>query len=133
MDFAWIIPIETVPTLNTAKFHLINIPPIDRENLAGLRPAGAVNKTALLFCQHGAGEQQGAAGSALAAGALTHRNLSQNIASSKMNQPKPSQLAAGVKDKAGILKRLCDSFLQTIAKRSQPDDLVNPSITVLAG
>jgi hypothetical protein len=35
-----------------------------------------------------------------------------------MNQPKPSQFAAGVKDKAGILKRLCDGKTQTMAKRS---------------
>jgi hypothetical protein len=83
-------PIEKAPTSNTAKLHLTNIPLIDRENLAGLRPAGA----------------------------LTDRNLSLDIPSPKMNQPKPSQFAAGVKDKAGILKQLCDSFYQTIAKRS---------------
>jgi hypothetical protein len=102
--------------LNTAKFHLINISLIDRENLAGLRPAGAVNKTAPLYCQHGAGEQQGAAGAALTTGALTDRNLSLDIPFSKMNQPKPSQFAAGVKHKAGLLKLLCDSDNHTIAK-----------------
>jgi hypothetical protein len=123
---------EMIPASSTAKFDLFNIPLIYRENLAGLRPAGAVNKTARLFCQHGAGEQQVAAGAALTAGTLTHRNLSQNIASSKMNQPKPSQFAACVKDKAGVLKGLGDGKTQTIAKRSQPDDLVKPSGSVLA-
>ena len=35
--------IETVTALNTAKLNLINIPLIDRKNLADLRPAGVVN------------------------------------------------------------------------------------------
>jgi len=107
---------ETIPALSTAEFHLINIPLIYRENLACLRPAGAVNKTAPFFCQHGAGEQQVAAGAASTAGALTNRNLSLDIPFSKMNQLKPSQFAAGVKHKAGLLKRLCDSDDCTIEK-----------------
>jgi hypothetical protein len=43
LSFSLIFPIETVPALSTAKLHLINIPLIYRENLAGLRPAGVVN------------------------------------------------------------------------------------------
>ena len=69
-----------------------------------------------MFCQHGAGKQQVAAGAALTAGALTDRNLSPDIPYSKMNQPKPSQFASGVKDKADILKRLYKSENQSIAK-----------------
>jgi hypothetical protein len=82
------LPVETIPALTAAQFHLINIPPIYWEDLAGLRPAGAINKAAPLFCQHGAGEQQVTAGAALMAIAFTDKKLALNIFLFEMNQPK---------------------------------------------
>jgi len=102
--------------MTAAKIHLVNVPLIYRKNLAGLRATGAIDKTSSLFCQHGTGEQQVAAATALAAGALTSRKLSPDIPCSKMNQPKTPQFATGVKHKAGILKRLYNSEKQTIEK-----------------
>jgi hypothetical protein len=47
--FVGIFPVETVPAMTAAKIHLINIPLIYWEDLAGLRPAGPINKAAPLF------------------------------------------------------------------------------------
>jgi hypothetical protein len=102
--------------MTTAKVHLVNIPLIYWEDLAGLRPTGAINKAGPLFCQHGAGEQQVTAGAALTAGALTNRNLSPDIPCPEMNQPETPQFAAGVKHKTRVLKRLCGSENQTVEK-----------------
>jgi len=46
----------------------------------------------------------------------------------EMNQPKTPELAGGVKQKAGILKRLCDSVNQVIEKSGFPSFLVKPSL-----
>jgi hypothetical protein len=81
-----------------------------------LRPARAVNQAAPLFRQHGAGEQQVAAGPALMTVTLTNRNLALDIPCSEMNQPQTSQFAPGIKHKAGILKPMCDIENQTAEK-----------------
>ena len=101
--------IEPIPALTAAKVDLANIPLIYREDLTGMWPASAVTKTAPLLCQHGAGEQQVATGTALTAGPLTGRKLSQDIPFLEMNQSKTSQFATDVKHKAGILKHLANS------------------------
>ncbi|NOY87324.1 MAG: hypothetical protein GXP52_08500 [Deltaproteobacteria bacterium] len=79
-----------VPALTGAKFYFIYIPLIYRENLAGLRTAGTVDKTSPLFCQHRTGEEQVAAGTALTAIAFTDKKLALNIFLSEMNQPETS-------------------------------------------
>lgn len=73
--------------MTAAKTHLINVPLIYRENLAGPRTAETVNKTSPLFCQHWTGEEQVAAGAALMAIAAADKKLALNILFSKMNQP----------------------------------------------
>jgi hypothetical protein len=82
------LPVKTVPALTAAQFNLTNIPPIYWEDLAGLRPAGAINKAAPLFCQHRTGKEQVTAGAALMAIAFTDKKLALNIFLSEMNQPK---------------------------------------------
>jgi hypothetical protein len=74
--------------LAAAKFYFIYIPLIYWEDLAGLRPPGAINKATPLFCQHRAGEQKVTAGAALMAFAFTDKKLALNILLSEMNQPK---------------------------------------------
>jgi hypothetical protein len=74
--------------LNAAQFHLIDVSLFYRENPAGLRPTGAIDKTSSFFCQHGAGEEQIAAGTALVAFTIADMKLAMNIFLSEMNQPK---------------------------------------------
>jgi hypothetical protein len=102
--------------LTAAQFHLSNIPLIYREDLADLRAAGAIDKTSSFFCQHGTGEEQVTAGAALPAIAFADKNLALNKFLSEMNQPETPELAGGVKHKAGILERLCDSENRPIEK-----------------
>jgi hypothetical protein len=52
----------------------------------------------------------------LTADASAGKKLALNISLSEMNQPKTPELAGGVKHKAGVLKRLCNSENQTIGK-----------------
>ena len=80
--------LETVPALNAAQFHLIDVPLIYRKNHAGLRTTGAIDKTSSLFFQHGTGEEQVTAGTALVAFAFADRKLAMNIFLSEMNDPK---------------------------------------------
>ena len=68
--------------------HLLDVPLIYRENLAGLRTTGAIDKTPSLFCQHRAGKEQVAAGAALVAIASADKKLALNIFLSEMHQPK---------------------------------------------
>jgi hypothetical protein len=88
-----------------AKSHLFDVPLIYRENLAGLRTTEAIDKTFPRSCQHRAGKEQAAAGTALEAIPLAGSKLAPNIFFSEMNQPKTPCLADGVKHKAGILER----------------------------
>jgi len=104
-----IFPVETVAAMAAAKVHFVNIPLIYRENLAGLRATCAIDTTSSLFCQHGTGEEQVAAGAALSAFAFADKKPALNKFLSEMNQPQTPQFAAGVKHKARVLKRLCDS------------------------
>jgi len=80
--------LETVPALNVAQFHLIDVPLIYRKNPAGLRTTGAIDKTSSLFCQHGASQEQVTTGTALVAFAFADRKLAMNIFLSEMNHPK---------------------------------------------
>jgi hypothetical protein len=93
--------------MTAAKIHLVKVPLIYRENLAGPRATGAINKASSLFCQHGTGEEQVAADAALPAISSANKKLALNIFLSKMNQPETPELAGGVKQKTGIGNRLC--------------------------
>ena len=90
--------------LTVAEFYLVNIPLIYWKDLAGLRPAGSVNKATALFGQHGTGEQQVTACTALTAGSPANGKLAVDVFFLKMNQPQTPQFTAGMQDKAGILK-----------------------------
>jgi len=102
--------------MTTAKIYLVNVPPIYRKDLAGLRATRAIDKTSSWFCQHRTGEEQITAGTALSAIAFADKKLALNIFFSEMNQPETPQFADSVKHKARVLKRLCDSENQTIGK-----------------
>jgi len=102
--------------MTTAKIYLINVPPIYRKDLAGLRATGAIDKTSSWFCQHRTGEEQVAAGAELPAIAFAGKNLTLNIFLLEMNQPETPELAGGREQKTGILNRLCNSENQTIEK-----------------
>ncbi len=79
--------VKMVSALTGAKFYFIYIPLINRENLAGLRTAGTVDKTSPLFCQHRTGKEQVTAGAALAAIADADKKLALNIFFSEMSHP----------------------------------------------
>jgi hypothetical protein len=115
-NFVCIVPAKMKTTLTVAQFYLVYISLIYWKNLAGLRPAGSINKAVTLFCQHGAGEQQVTACAALAAGPPARGKLPVNIFFLKMNQPQTPQFAAGMQDKAGTLQHLADRSAQTREK-----------------
>jgi hypothetical protein len=118
--------------MTAAKTHLFNVPLIYRENLADLRAAEAIDRTSSLFCQHRTGEQQVAAGAALAAIAFAGKKLALYISLSEMDQPKTPYFAGAVKHKAGILKRLSDSENQTMEKSCKTSGLVKPPVYAMA-
>jgi hypothetical protein len=118
--------------VTAAKINLVNVPLIYRENLAGLRATGAIDKTSSLLGQHGTGEEQVTAGAALPTIAFADKKLVLNKFLSEMNQPQTPDLACGVKHKAGILKYLCKSENQTIEKSAQSSDLAKPSVHTMA-
>lgn len=81
---------------------LLYIPLVNGKDFACLGPAFAVNKTMPLFQQHGARNQQVAAGPTLPTGTLTQNELVLNIILSKINQQKPSHFTDKMNHKAGF-------------------------------
>jgi hypothetical protein len=117
-------------TFAAAKLNFPNIPLIDRENLANIRPARAVRQTSRLFCQPWTGEQQAAASTALTASPLASRLPLKYICLLKMNQHKTPHFAAGVIQESGILENRDNRLKRAMKKGSRPCGMVQPALGI---
>jgi len=88
--------VKTISAYSSAKFDFIDIPLINWENLAGLRPTNAVYKTASSFCQHRTGDEKIAAGSALTASSISNKKLPGCIILPEMNQEETAEFAGNM-------------------------------------
>ena len=105
-DLVRIFLLEAVPALTTTELHFINVKLFYRKHFAGFGPACAVHAAQAVFGQHWAGEQQVAAGSALAAGSFAGSQLFAYVMFSKMNHPETFQFAPGIHHETGFMKGL---------------------------
>ncbi len=116
-------------TAADANFFYVSL--IDGEDFAHLRSAGAVCQAVRLFGEPGAGDQQIAAGSALAACSLPGGVLVLDICFMKMGQNETSQFAAGVVEKSGVPKRPGNRLDRMLNNGGQPGGLVEPPLGVV--
>ena len=123
-----IVTAEMKAALTIAQFYFINVPLIYWKYLAGLGPAGSVNKATALLGQHRAGKQQVATGAALTAGAPTNGKLIVDIFFLTMNQSQTPQFSTGVQHKTGILKHLDNLAKETIKKSGQHNEPIDPAV-----
>ncbi|WP_020587021.1 hypothetical protein [Desulfobacter curvatus] len=85
-----------------AQANFLNVPLVNRENLAGIGTTHPIDKTFTLLCQCGTGKKQIAAGSALSATAPAVKKLGLNVLFFEMNQPKAPNLSDAVENNAAV-------------------------------
>ncbi|WP_321495384.1 hypothetical protein [uncultured Desulfobacter sp.] len=97
-----------------AQANFLNIPLVNREDLAGTGTTHPIDKTFSLLCQCRTGKKQIAAGSALPAVATADRKLGLNVSFFEMNQPEAPDLPGAVKNNAAVGENPGDSAGQPV-------------------
>ncbi|WP_320043683.1 hypothetical protein [uncultured Desulfobacter sp.] len=113
-----------------AQADFLNIPLVNREDLAGTGTTHPIDKTFSLFCQCGAGKKQIAAGSALPAVAPADRQLGLNVLFFEMNQPETPDLSDAMKDNTAVGENPGDSAGQPVKRGRQNGSPAGPSMYI---
>jgi len=122
--------LEPVAAMAAAQANFLNIPLINREDLAGTGATHPIDKTFSLRCQCGTGKKQIAAGSALPAVAPADRKLGLNVLFFEMNQPEAPDLSGAMKNHAAVGENPDDSTGQPVKGGRQNGSPAGPSMYI---